>query len=274
MPCIDLHTHTNCSDGLLSPEELLLAAREKGIELLSITDHDTLAAYRSLPRAIPEDINLLVGIELSSVWRRMNIHVVGLDVDPESEAMLMAEQLQRTARLERFDTIIQRLQKRGLEIDRDALIETSGQCPGRPHIARYLKETGQLKSESQAFERYLGQGKIGDVKEGWPELEKIVGWIKDSGGVAVLAHPLKYGLTRTKLLELVSTFKEAGGQAIEVVSGQQTAQQINSLAGIARRFELLASQGSDFHRPNQPWASLGKVASLPADLKPVWQLFI
>jgi 3',5'-nucleoside bisphosphate phosphatase len=232
-----------------------------------------LAAYRQLTQPIPTDIKLVVGIELSCVWRRMTIHIVGLNVDPDSVAMHDAEKRQRAARTKRFETIIERLNKLGLSIDAEDLISTSGSCPGRPHIARYLVETGQVKSERHAFDRLLGQGKVGDVKECWPELSEVVSWILAAGGAAVLAHPIKYGLTRTKLLELVSDFKEAGGVAIEVISGQQNPQQTKTLVEVANKFDLLGSQGSDFHRPEQPWASLGRVAQLPEGIKPVWSFF-
>ena len=269
----DLHSHTNCSDGQLTPDELILEASRAGVELFSITDHDTLAAYRNISIAVPEGMELLVGIELSCTWRKMTIHLVGLNVDPDSASMREAERTQGLARGQRFQKILERLAKAGLEIDAEALIQAGGDCPGRPHIAKYLVETGQIKSESKAFDRYLGQGKIGDVKECWPDLGQAVAWINDAGGAAVLAHPIKYGLTRTKLLELTADFKEAGGKAIEIVSGKQTRDQVIALSNIATKFDLLGSVGSDFHRPGQPWACLGKVASLPSDVTPVWSLF-
>lgn len=270
---VDLHSHSNCSDGQLTPEQLLSSASEAGIDLFSITDHDTLEAYRRIGSDTPEDLRLLVGIELSCTWRKMTIHLVGLNVDPGSSVMGEAEEAQGLARTERFRKIIQRLTKVGLSIDENRLVVEAGQCPGRPHIAKYLFETGQVKSERQAFDKYLGQGKVGDVKECWPHLDKAISWIDEAGGVAILAHPLKYGLTRTKLLELALEFKESGGKALEVVSGQQQQNQTAMLAGIASRLDLLGSVGSDFHRPDQPWARLGKVAPLPKDITPVWTLF-
>lgn len=270
---VDLHSHSNCSDGQLTPEQLLSEASKAGIELFSITDHDTLAAYRQIGTAIPEKLTLLPGIELSCTWRKMTIHLVGLNVEPESQVMADAEQAQGLARAERFEKIIHRLKKIGLSIDNDQLIANAGQCPGRPHIAKYLLETGQVNSERHAFDKYLGQGKTGDVKECWPNMDKAIRWITESGGVAVLAHPLKYGLTRTKLMELALEFRESGGKAIEVVSGQQNPNQTALLRTVATRFDLLGSVGSDFHRPDQPWARLGRVAPLPNGIAPVWSLF-
>ena len=116
----------------------------------------------------------------------------------------------------------------------------------------------------------LGQGKAGDIKECWPKLEQIVQYIVELGGIAVLAHPIKYKLTRTKLIELCTEFKTAGGTAIEVISGQQTPQQITMITTIARQLDLFASVGSDFHSPEQTWIKLGRIPELPTQLKPVW----
>lgn len=269
----DLHTHTNCSDGQLTPDQLLAEAAEKGVQLFSITDHDTLAAYRQLTILPPEGMKLLVGIELSCAWRRMTIHMIGLNLDAEAASMQEAEAKQGQARAQRYEKILQRLTKAGLDIDTEQLIRLGGSCPGRPHIARYLYETGQVKSETQAFDKYLGQGKMGDVKECWPDLSQAIDWVQQAGGVAVLAHPIKYRLTRTKLIELCTEFKEAGGVGMEIISGQQNPAQTKTLSEIAQKLELLGSVGSDFHKPGQPWAVVGKVAALPSGITPIWTLF-
>ena len=119
----------------------------------------------------------------------------------------------------------------------------------------------------------MGDGKVGDVKQHWAELPQIIQWIRGAGGIAVLAHPLKYKLTRTKLKKLIEDFIKAGGQGIEVVSGQQQAQQTADLAQLCEQNKLLASCGSDFHMPGRPWAELGLFASLPANVTPVWERF-
>jgi predicted metal-dependent phosphoesterase TrpH len=269
----DLHTHTNCSDGQLTPDQLLAEAAEKGVQLFSITDHDTLAAYRQLTILPPKGMKLLVGIELSCTWRRMTIHMIGLNLDAEAASMLEAETKQGQARAQRYEKILQRLTKAGLDIDTERLITLGGSCPGRPHIARYLYETGQVKSETQAFDKYLGQGKMGDVKECWPDLSQAIDWVQQAGGVAVLAHPIKYRLTRTKLIELCTDFKEAGGEGMEIISGQQNPTQTKTLSEIAQKLELLGSVGSDFHKPGQPWAVVGKVAALSPGVTPIWTLF-
>ena len=267
---VDLHSHTNCSDGVLTPDQLLAEASAAGIDMFSITDHDTVAAYRSLTADIPSGLTLVPGIELSCTWRHLTIHIVGLGIDINSDFMHKVEATQGIARNNRFATILQKLEKAGLKIDAERVTAEAGNTPGRPHIARYLLETGQVKSERQAFDKYLGQGKPGDIKACWPNVEQIVQYIVELGGIAVLAHPIKYKLTRTKLIELCTEFKTAGGKAIEVISGQQTPQQMTMITAIARQLDLFASVGSDFHSPEQTWIKLGRIPELPPQLKPVW----
>ena len=129
---------------------------------------------------------------------------------------------------------------------------------------------GAVKSLEEAFKKYLGTGKIGDVKQIWPQLDEVVGWIRDAGGTAVLAHPDKYHLTRSKLHRLADEFIAAGGEAIEVVSGKQDKVRTRELAKLSLEKNLLASCGSDFHQPGKFWAELGQQSPLPENCTPVW----
>lgn len=268
----DLHTHTRCSDGSLSPVELVNRAREQGVEILSITDHDLVDAYADLPADLP--LELIPGIELSAQWRRRGIHIVGLNIDIEASAIAKMVETQRLARERRMQKIIQRLEKLGLEIDIEALQQqTDSSMLGRPQLATYLVETGQVDSEQKAFSKYLGQGKAGDVHSQWPELQEAIGAIKAAGGIAVLAHPIKYRLTRTKLRELIEDFMDAGGEAMEVVCGRQIPSDTRMLSELCREFGLHTSTGSDFHRPGPGYCELGQIAKIDVDLKPVWNLF-
>lgn len=270
---IDLHTHSNCSDGALTPLELLSRAQAAGVELLAITDHDTLAAFDTLAVGQQGSLYLLPGIELSSRWRRQGVHLVGLNVDIKSAAMTEAVNEQCQVRLARFRRILEKLQKVGLQVDEQSILDESGSAPGRPHIARYLAASGQVKSEQDAFKRYLGTGKTGDVHQDWPDMPRCIDWIRGAGGSAVLAHPLKYGLTRTKMHELAAGFAAAGGQAVEVMSGMQTADQCRAVNQLARNHGLMASVGSDFHDPDFPGSRLGCAPLSDADLVPVWSQF-
>ena len=144
---------------------------------------------------------------------------------------------------------------------------------GRPQLASYLVETGQVESEQKAFSKYLGQGKPGDVHSHWPDIGSAIDVIRDAGGFAVLAHPVKYRLTRTKLRELLTDFSAAGGTAMEVVCGRQIPSDTRHMSELCREFGLLASVGSDFHGPGAGYCELGQIPQLDADLQPVWELF-
>ena len=269
---IDFHCHTTASDGSLSPPELLDLAQEREIDMLSITDHDTLEAYQQLHQ-VNNSIQIIPGIELSSQWNRRGVHIVGLNVGLSSPSILEAVEKQSTARRERAAKIAEKLERFGFE---DCLagalsFASSPEQIGRPHFARYLVKIGAVSNIQQAFKRYLGAGKAGDIKDQWADPETVIGWIRDAGGVAVLAHPTKYKLTRTKLIELLTDFKAAGGEAMEVISGSQVPSVTRDMARLCQNMGFDASCGSDFHAPNQEWAALGKVAPLPENCSPIWQ---
>lgn len=268
---VDFHTHTLMSDGALSPAALMARALAQGVQTLSITDHDTLGAYRQLE--VPAGLNIIPGVEFSCVWSGVTVHIVGLNVDLENEALQAAVAEQEQAREQRALLIAERLAGRGFDGMYEAAQVEAGdrQILGRPDFARALLARGAVSSIQQAFTRYLGAGKIGDVKSQWPELEKVVAWITAAKGVAVLAHPLHYKLTRAKLRRLLTAFIEAGGRAMEVANGRQwTQQDLDYLRGCCLELGLQASLGSDFHAENR-WTELGCDASLVGDCVPVWQ---
>ncbi len=265
---VDLHTHTTASDGTLAPHELVRDALAEGVELLSITDHDTLAAYDNLDT--PESLHLVTGIELSSQWSGRTVHVVGLNVDRDSTAARSAVEQQQGARSERAARIADRLERRGLEFDLERVIaRANGGSIGRPHFAAELVATGQVKDVRTAFRKHLGAGKAGDVKAEWPELATVVEWIRGAGGTAVLAHPAKYRMTRTKLHCLGADFVAAGGSAVELVCGPQQRDVFAWLTEFASALGLAASFGSDFHSP-LPWLKPGVAAEVPDGIEPVW----
>lgn len=271
----DLHMHSTASDGSLTPEELLGRAAAAGVELMSITDHDTVNAYRDLPAAASgTGPRLIPGVEFSARWRKLGIHIVGLNIDPQSAAMQTAGQHQARVRNNRAERIAAKLEKLGFTDTLAGARQLAGDASiGRPHFARYLVDSGQISSEPKAFQKYLGQGKTGDVREDWPETEAVIDWIESAGGVAVLAHPGKYKLTNLKLETLVQDFAAAGGRAIEVLCGQQEQKLTRKLEKLANRNGLAASCGSDFHSPQQHWAQVGAVALLPRNCVPVWEIW-
>lgn len=271
----DLHTHSNASDGVLSPAALVTRARQRGVTHLALTDHDTVNGLHSArQQAEIEGIALIEGIEFSCLWSSRSIHVVGLNIDSASAPLQEAISAQQEARDSRAVEIAKRLEKAGIPEPLEGARRIAGEAVlGRPHFARYLVEIGFASSVNAAFKQYLGAGKPGDIKHRWPDIHSMAAAILAAGGVPVLAHPAKYELTRTKLRELVATFKDAGGLALEVISGQQAPNETDTLVQITKQFELHASCGSDFHAPDQPWQELGSFTPLPSACKPVWQLW-
>lgn len=275
MPVIhDLHTHTTASDGSLSPLELLAHAADCGVDVLSITDHDTVTAYERLGDAPAGSPAIVPGIELSTTWSGRGVHIVGLNIDPANGVLLGGIAAQQAARTARAEIIARRLQKLGFGHAGSEVAAMAGDSGvGRPHFARYLVDNGHVKNVATAFRKYLGDGKPGDVRSGWASMNDVIRWIRAAGGTAVLAHPAKYRLTRTKLCALIEDFKAAGGVAIEVVSGQQEASVTRRLSILAADYGLAASSGSDFHHRSSTWSAPGHFSTLPDTLRPVWDLW-
>jgi predicted metal-dependent phosphoesterase TrpH len=272
---IDLHTHTNASDGVLLPDELLHQAQAAGVELLAITDHDSVAGFRQLTEQSTGDFRLISGTEISSDWEKRCVHVLGLNVDINHSALVAGLAQQRQARVRRAEMIAERLARAGFENTLEGAWRIAGDgAIGRLHFAQHLVEIGAAKDYARAFKKYLGNGKPCDVKSEWTTMANAVDWIRQAGGHAVLAHPAKYQLTHRKLEQLVADFTAAGGHALEVVSGAQTTQVTDRLARLAERHGLSASSGSDFHRPGQAWAALGAQPALPKHCRPVWSAWV
>ena len=268
----DLHCHSNCSDGTLTPTELVGRAIEMGVQTLAITDHDTINAYHHLNLKESLPIKIVPGIEFSSCWGKMNIHIVGLNVQLDSDSLKAGVAFQNIARQKRAAMIANKLVQLGFKeaLAGATAIANNGNI-GRPHFAQYLVNIGAVSDINQAFKKFLGSGKPGDIKQFWADIPQIVRWINEAGGTAVLAHPKKYQLTRTRLKHLLDNFIEAGGQGMEVISGRQDANITKDLAGLCVEKKLLASCGSDFHRPGQAWAELGRISELPIACSPVWE---
>ncbi len=268
----DLHCHSDQSDGILSPEALVSRAKAQNVSVLALTDHDTVSGIaRARAQADIEGLTLVTGIEFSSQWCGRGVHIVGLNVDLNCSALGSAIEKQEQQRAERAQCIAEKLESMGVSGAFEGAQKHSDEgVIGRPHFAAFLVDAGYVKNIQQAFKKYLGAGKPGDIKQMWPEIETIVDWIRASGGTPVLAHPKKYNMTRTKLCAMVADFKEAGGTAIEVVSGAQQDEVTRDLARIATKYDLLASCGSDFHSPGGKWQELGNFSQLPESVQPVW----
>jgi predicted metal-dependent phosphoesterase TrpH len=272
---IDFHCHTRASDGALSPEVLVDRALHAGIAWLAITDHDGVAGFQAARRhytAIGGHMALVSGVELSCRWSGVTVHVVGLGFEAEHPAMAGGLAVLDQARLQRARAIADRLASRGIEGALEGALAEAGQSQlGRPHFASWLVRHGHFRDHRAAFDRFLGQGKPGDVKTFWPELDEVVSWIRAAGGAAVLAHPLKYRLTRTRLRRLLGDFRSAGGNGLEIITGRLAGDQCAALVGLAREFELEASVGSDFHRDHPHGPALGVELPPLRGLRGVWE---
>ncbi|MGD8514067.1 MAG: PHP domain-containing protein [Granulosicoccaceae bacterium] len=268
---IDLHSHSTVSDGTLTPAALVAHARAQNLDVLALTDHDVVDGIQAAQQAAGSALYIVPGVEISVSWRGQTVHIVGLHVDPEHPGLLQGLAGLREFRVWRAQEIARRLAKKGVPGALEgAQAWASGSLIGRTHFARFLVEHGYCESLREVFKRYLVRGKPGYVPGQWASLEDAVGWIRDAGGVAVIAHPARYRLTATRLRALIADFQACGGEGLEVVSGSHSRDEVLAMAEHSRRHGLLASCGSDYHGPENPWVELGRLAALPEDLVPVW----
>jgi 3',5'-nucleoside bisphosphate phosphatase len=272
---IDLHSHSTASDGELTPAELVEKAALNGVDTLALTDHDSVAGLGDAHiAAIQHEITLINGIELSTRWDNRTVHIVGLNIEADSKTMIDATIYLKELREERAIKIGEKLKKAGID---NAYINTKKIAGNgtvtRQHFAQFLVTHGHAKSYSDVFKRFLVNNKPGYVSVEWPSLDETINNISNAGGVAVIAHPLRYKMTATKLRKLISEFKGTGGKAIEVVTGNNNKNEIITATNYAKRYNIAASLGSDYHNANTPWAQLGKLAEIPQGLTPVWELW-
>lgn len=271
----DLHCHSSFSDGALTPSEVILRAKEQGVTTLALTDHDTVAGLAEAQQAAEQQaLDFIPGIELSCLWSNKTFHVLGLNIDPSNAEILTGTQQLQEIRLERAKKIADKLAKNKIPGAFAAVQVAAGVgMITRPHFANFLLENNHVSSIQNAFDRYLGQGKSAFVNTQWVEMENAIHWINSAGGVAVVAHPMRYKLTASWMRRFLSAFKEMGGQGIEVITARSNPDEIRRTIHFAQQFELYGSVGSDFHTPKNQWVELGRLASLPINIKPVWELF-
>jgi predicted metal-dependent phosphoesterase TrpH len=270
---IDLHTHSNCSDGTLTPADLVRRAAAAGVDVLALTDHDTIAGLVEAQRAAAQaGIRIVPGVELSASWRAQAIHVLGLWIDPASAALRERLGSQAERRSVRMRKICARLAALGLPGDALlAAVESQPGLPTRAHLAEAMVAGGHVARADDAFRKYLGKGKAAHFAAEWPPLAEIVGWIRDAGGAACLAHPARYALSAGARRQLLTDFAAAGGSAIEIVTGGNGAQHIEASTMLAVKYGLTGSVGSDFHNPQHTWNPLGRSLKLPDCVVPVWR---
>jgi len=271
---IDLHTHSRVSDGTLAPAELVALAASRGVKILALTDHDSvdgLAAAKAA--AAGAGLRLVDGVEISVTWENKTLHVVGLDLDPAHPALSAGLTRLQEVRDVRAHKIGERLEAKGIAGAYAGAMALAGDAqPTRTHFARFLQQAGHVKDEAQAYKKWLGRGKPANVSAEWASLEEALHWTHAAGGQAVLAHPFRYGMTRAWLIKALTAFKQAGGDAMEVVSGRGNPDEFHTALHLAQRFELAASVGSDFHAPST-YTQPGVTVELPAGVPTVWAKF-
>jgi predicted metal-dependent phosphoesterase TrpH len=273
MRCYDLHSHSTASDGTLDPVRLVERAHAAGVAVLALTDHDTLDGLAEASQVESRlDISLIPGVEISVTWQAMTIHILGLNVDPRN--LTLSDGLQELQKIRdwRAGEISRKLASRGIS----GALEGAGRLRkgkilSRTHFAHFLVESGYATSVPDVFKRFLVKGKPGYVGNEWVSMERALGWIRQAGGLPVIAHPARYRLTRSKLKRLVGEFREAGGVGLEVVSGSHSRDETLHMAAVCREHRLFASCGSDYHGPEKPWVELGRLRGLPDGCVPIWE---
>lgn len=271
----DLHCHSMASDGTLTPTELINRAKKMGITSLALTDHDTINGQQEAKNATRlHAITFIHGIEISTTWENQCIHVIGLNINPDHSELVAGIHKLQTQRSERAKKIAQKLAEHSMTTAYEAVMQIAkGGMVTRTHFADYLLSQHYVTTQQEAFNRYLGKGKPAFVDTVWADVRDAVTWIKRAGGVAVVAHPLRYKMTAKRMCRFLSFFKAVGGQGIEVVTGHSNADEIRRAAVYARQYKLVASVGSDFHTPDNKWVELGRLAPLPKNITPIWELF-
>lgn len=268
----DLHTHSTASDGLLSPQALVARAKQFGVDVLALTDHDTVCGLSEAREAAQRlGITLLNGVEISATWNRRTVHIVGLGINPANPTLLAGLDLLQARRRERAAEMGRRLEREGFPNALEGAQRFgNGDNVTRTHFARYLVECGAARNVADVFRSYLRAGKPGYVNTEWAPLADTVAWIHEAGGRAIVAHPGRYDFTGAMLRALLNDFVACGGDGLEVVNSGCSPDMLRNNAAYARRFQLRASVGSDFHDPSAPWVELGRLPPLPADLTPIW----
>ena len=262
---IDLHIHSNASDGTLSPLEILALAQQLNLGAIAITDHDTVeGAYEALQSATTFGMRVLTGVELSAsppadFSCSGSFHILGYGINLQTPLLTATLQALQQARKNRNPQIIAKLNQLGFAVTLHEVIDEVGPGQiGRPHIARLMVAKNFAGSINEAFDKYLGRGKPAYVDKFRVDSAKAIEVIQNAGGIAVLAHPSLLNLSDENLLEpLIVSLKALGLQGLEVYYPEHTAEQSDQYIALARKHELLMTGGSDFHGSLKPSIQMG-----------------
>ena len=271
----DLHCHSVVSDGTLTPEALAARAKANGVQLWALTDHDEIGGQeRAIASAKALDMKYLTGVEISITFAGKTVHIVGLGFDHTNPDLVQGLRNTRGGRAERAKEMSEGLAKVGIHGAYEGALKYAGnhELISRTHFARFLVESGVCKDTSEVFRKYLTENKPGFVPHRWASLENAVHWITGASGIAVIAHPARYGFTANEEYALFTEFKNHGGRGVEVITGSHSSADALQYADTALEFNLAASRGSDFHSPDESHTDLGTLPWLPGQLTPVWEL--
>ncbi|WP_312548116.1 3',5'-nucleoside bisphosphate phosphatase [Massilia sp.] len=270
---VDLHCHSNVSDGVLTPAAVAAYARKGGVDAWALTDHDEVGGIKAA-RAAAEEVGMrfVPGVEISVTWANQTVHLVGLHVDEDNPELLAGLAATRHGRDARGREIAAQLEAAGIPDAYEGALKYVGNPDllSRTHFARYIVETGLCNTTPEVFRKYLTEGKPGYVPHRWATLEEAMDWIRSAGGIPVIAHPGRYKFDATAEGALFDEFRQRGGNAIEVVTGSHTPDQYATYAEVARRYGFLASRGTDFHAPGEARVEFDALPPLPASVTPVW----
>jgi len=271
----DLHCHSVVSDGTLTPEALAARAKANRVQLWALTDHDEIGGQeRAIASAKALDMKYLTGVEISITFAGKTVHIVGLGFDHTNTDLVQGLRNTRGGRAERAKEMSEGLAKVGIHGAYEGALKYAGnhELISRTHFARFLVESGVCKDTSEVFRKYLTENKPGFVPHRWASLENAVHWITGASGIAVIAHPARYGFTANEEYALFTEFKNHGGRGVEVITGSHSSADALQYADTALEFNLAASRGSDFHSPDESHTDLGTLPWLPGQLTPVWEL--
>lgn len=270
---IDLHCHSTVSDGVLSPDQVVARAHANGVQVLALTDHDETGGL-GIASDCAQDagIHFVPGVEVSVTWAGHTVHIIGLGIAADDATLNAGLEQVRSGRRERARTMAAKLEELGFPGAYEGAMAfvSNPELISRTHFARFLVQEGHCRNMQQVFERYLGDHKPAHVPVQWATLEQAVSWIHTAGGMAVIAHPGRYDYTPVQFDGLCTTFKDLGGQGIEVVTGSHHPDEYSTYARVAKHYGFLASVGSDFHGPDESRMELGALPPLPSGLTPVW----
>jgi predicted metal-dependent phosphoesterase TrpH len=270
---VDLHCHSNVSDGVLPPAKVAKVAREAGVDVWALTDHDEVGGIPAARAAAAEQgMRFVTGVEISITWANETVHIVGLQIDENNAALVQGLEATRSGRDNRGREIAAQLAKAGIPDAYEGALKyvSNPNLMSRTHFARYIVEIGACRNTSEVFKKYLCEGKPGYVEHRWASLEQSVQWIRGAGGIAVIAHPGRYKFSDTAQGVLFDQFKQLGGAAIEVVTGSHTPDQYPEYARLANGYGFLASRGTDFHAPGEARVDFKLLPPLPGNVTPVW----